>query len=232
MTQSSCPQCWHPRDRYQTDTWQNTYEVRALSPCALWALEEGMLFSTRVEQGRPVWQGTGSALVLDGGDVCAVFAVSRWIPMGLGSMKAKGRNSQAGTIDPFCPQYCYMKVSMKLASCLGLLGGGPAVGWPERDKLKQAEVRGLQGLHPTRGTMGMESATGRPPVIWELSELILLHQHVGKAFWQGLGALMCWFYCKLLQRATENINFPHQSTGRKKVGRGKRQLGGQNIFAI
>lgn len=106
--------------------------------------------------------------MLDGGDVCAVFAVSRWIPMGLctvfavsrgipmglGSMKAKGRNSQAGTIDPFCPQYCYMKVSMKLASCLGLLGGGPAVGWPERDKLKQAEGPGSPGPAPYEGDNG------------------------------------------------------------------------------
>ena len=102
--------------------------------------------------------------------------------MGQSNVKAKHRNGQAGTTDPFSPQSGDMKVNMKLTSSLGPQGGGPMHQSPDSVLLSRVETRtvqgddepsssglvreeqaetssrgqGLLGLHPTRGTTGTE----------------------------------------------------------------------------
>lgn len=68
----------------------------------------------------------------------------------------------------------------------------------------------------------------RPLVTGESSELILLSQHVGKAFWQEIGALTHWFHCRSQFKVS---TFPIGPLGKKKAARRKRELGGKHTFA-
>ena len=90
---------------------------------------------------------------------------------------------------------------------------------------------GLLGLHPMRGMMGKAEnllVTRRPLVTGESSALILLSQHVGKAFWQEIGALTCWFHYRSQFKVS---TFPIGPLGKKKAARRKRELGGKHTFA-
>lgn len=90
---------------------------------------------------------------------------------------------------------------------------------------------GVLGLNPMRGMRGKAEnplVERRPLVIGESSELILLSQHVGKAFWQEIGALTCWFHCRSQLRVS---TFPLGPLGKKKAARRKREFGGKRTFA-
>ena len=90
---------------------------------------------------------------------------------------------------------------------------------------------GLLGLHLMRGMMAKAEnllLTRRPLVTGESSELILLSQHVGKASWQEIGALTCWFHCRSQFKVS---TLPIGLLGKNKAARRKRELGEKRTFA-